>query len=276
MAPVPVAEEKEEEEEIGCFCNTDRHLPTNNIPFEGVWVACDGCDRWCHGECADVTKAEAEELESYMCPLCVKAAARNEEGAPERNEPAAGGVAAVSFAEMGPCQRSPLCTRGYRHGGMGGRCSFPEELPDAAVAAQLGQSLELRAESAAELGRRSRPYMDSADEAHDGALWPLVRRVSLRGPFAVCAPSALCTGGIRLLDAPGLHDDNAARDGVLRGVVAEAHSVLVVSNIRRACNDKGAKDMMPLPLRRALLSSGFAGALALSRDLQPQATQAQP
>ena len=145
-----------------------------------------------------------------------------------------------------------------------------------AVAAQLGQSLELRAESAAELGRRSRPYMDSADEAHDGALWPLVRRVSLRGPFAVCAPSALCTGGIRLLDAPGLHDDNAARDGVLRGVVAEAHSVLVVSNIRRACNDKGAKDMMPLPLRRALLSSGFAGALALSRDLQPQATQAQP
>ena len=63
---------------------------------------------------------------------------------------------------------------------------------------------------------------------------------------------------------------------MLRGVVAEAHSVLVVSNIRRACNDKGAKDMMPLPLRRALLSSGFAGALALSRDLQPQATQAQP
>ena len=131
------------------------------------------------------------------------------------------------------------------------------------VAEQLGQSLELRAESAAELGQRTRPYMDSADEAHDGALWPLVRRVFLRGPFAVCAPSALCVGGIRLLDAPGLHDDNAARDGVLRGVVAEAHSVLVVSNIRRACNDKGAKDMMPLPLRRALLSSGFAGALTL-------------
>ena len=152
-----------------------------------------------------------------------------------------------------------------------------------AVAAQLGQSLELRAESAAELGQRTRPYMDSADEAHDGALWPLVRRVRLRGPFAVCAPSVLCAGGIRLLDAPGLHDDNAARDGVLRGVVAEAHSVLVVSNIRRACNDKGAKDMMPLPLRRALLSSGFAGALALVATcipmqlsvlrLQPHVTQ---
>ena len=57
--------------------------------------------------------------------------------------------------------------------------------------------------------------------------------------FTVCAPSLLCPGGVRLLDAPGLHDDNAARDGVLRAVVAEAHAVLVVSNIRRACNDKG-------------------------------------
>lgn len=53
-------------------------------------------------------------------------------------------------------------------------------------------------------------------------------------------------------------------------MVAEAHSLLVVSNIKRACNDKGAKDMMPLPLRRALLERGFVGELALV------ATQARP
>ena len=49
---------------------------------------------------------------------------------------------------------------------------------------------------------------------------------------------------------------------MLRGVVAEAHSILVVSNIRRACNDKGAKDMLPLLLRRALLERGVTGDLA--------------
>ena len=50
------------------------------------------------------------------------------------------------------------------------------------VGGRLGQSLELRADSATELGQLARPYMDSADDADDGALWPLVRRVTLRGP----------------------------------------------------------------------------------------------
>ena len=69
--PKPAPEPVEfEEEELGCFCDTQRHLPTNDIPFEGVWVQCDGCDRWCHGECAGVDKHMAEELESYECPLC--------------------------------------------------------------------------------------------------------------------------------------------------------------------------------------------------------------
>ena len=59
------------EEELGCFCDTDRHLPTNDVPFEGAWVQCDLCSRWCHGECAGLSKAEAEALESYTCPVCV-------------------------------------------------------------------------------------------------------------------------------------------------------------------------------------------------------------
>ncbi|EOD25865.1 hypothetical protein EMIHUDRAFT_206065 [Emiliania huxleyi CCMP1516] len=67
--------------ELGCFCGTDRHLPTNNLPFEGVWISCDACGRWCHGECAGVDKQQAEEAEEYTeagsmpppeytCPLC--------------------------------------------------------------------------------------------------------------------------------------------------------------------------------------------------------------
>ena len=147
--------------------------------------------------------------------------------------------------------------------GRRGQLVDPAELMmHSAVAGRLGHHVELRAADCAELAQLTRPYMDSADEASDGALWPLVQRVRLRGPFAVCAPSLLAPGGVRLLDAPGLHDDNAARDGVLRGVVAEAAAVLVVSNIRRACNDKGSKEMMPLPLRKALLERGFVGEFA--------------
>jgi len=59
--------------ELGCFCGTDRHLPTNNLPFEGVWISCDACGRWCHGECAGVDKQQAEEAEEYLCPLCAAA-----------------------------------------------------------------------------------------------------------------------------------------------------------------------------------------------------------
>ena len=57
--------------EIGCFCNTERHLPTNTLSFEGVWLQCDVCDRWCHGECAGMSKEEAEAAESYVCVPCV-------------------------------------------------------------------------------------------------------------------------------------------------------------------------------------------------------------
>ncbi|EOD41044.1 hypothetical protein EMIHUDRAFT_222108 [Emiliania huxleyi CCMP1516] len=54
-----------EEGELGCFCDTDRHLPTNDVPFEGVWISCDVCGRWCHGECAGMDKQQAEETEEY-------------------------------------------------------------------------------------------------------------------------------------------------------------------------------------------------------------------
>ena len=33
-------DEGEEEEEIGCFCHTDRHMPTNDIPFEVSTCTC--------------------------------------------------------------------------------------------------------------------------------------------------------------------------------------------------------------------------------------------
>ena len=73
-------EEEEEEEEIDseedeeddgeeyCFCKTFRHLESN---FRGVWVQCDECQVWCHGECAGLRSiAAAESVDHYVCPLC--------------------------------------------------------------------------------------------------------------------------------------------------------------------------------------------------------------
>ena len=37
------------------------------MPFEGGWVQCDVCGRWCHGECAGLDRQQAEETEHYTC-----------------------------------------------------------------------------------------------------------------------------------------------------------------------------------------------------------------
>jgi hypothetical protein len=74
--------------------------------------------------------------------------------------------------------------------------------------------------------------VDSVNDASQGSLWPIVKRVLLRGPWPVLS------SGVRLIDAPGLADDNSARDAVVKKVLQEANAVWLVSNIRRAVNDK--------------------------------------
>ena len=48
----------------------------------------------------------------------------------------------------------------------------------------------------------------------------------------------------------------------MKSIIAKADTVLLASNIRRACNDKSAKDLLPLALRKLLLEKGFMGQLA--------------
>ena len=66
-------QEGEEKEEEGYFCETHRHLPSNDFSFEGVWIQCDDCSRWCHGECTGFDKRTAEAVETYSCPGCGEA-----------------------------------------------------------------------------------------------------------------------------------------------------------------------------------------------------------
>ena len=53
-----------------CFCDTGRHLLTSSLPFEGVWLCCDVCDRWCHGECVGLNQQQADALDEWVCPPC--------------------------------------------------------------------------------------------------------------------------------------------------------------------------------------------------------------
>ena len=128
------------------------------------------------------------------------------------------------------------------------------------VAELLGTSRQLSAGGDADLADLVAPFVDASASASDDSgdlsprhLWPLVARVHLRGPFAVTA------GGVLLRDVPGLADESASRSGVLERVLEAADSLLLVSSINRAANDKGAKSLLPLPLRRELLDSGYLG-----------------
>ena len=59
LTALSIEESRWQSKRYGCFCGTDRHLPTTPLPFEGAWVQCDSCERWCHGECAGMTREQA-------------------------------------------------------------------------------------------------------------------------------------------------------------------------------------------------------------------------
>lgn len=60
----------------------------------------------------------------------------------------------------------------------------------------------------------------------------------------------------------GVQDENSSRGKLVQSYLRQADAVWLVSNIRRAVNDKSTKDMMPPSLRQRLLEEGRPGALA--------------
>ena len=110
----------------------------------------------------------------------------------------------------------------------------------------LGTKVVISATSGTELQAKLAKYVDSSNNEGDGALWPVVQRVWIAGPWE------LLLGGLKLIDAPGTHDSNAARDRVVKDKIATADVVLLVSNIRRAVNDKSIKDWLSLSLRQTM------------------------
>ena len=145
-----------------------------------------------------------------------------------------------------------------------GRVDTPQALQaDTSLDGFLGTVRRFQGGTADELHAQIAPFVDStagggcgATGATGGQLWPLVRRVRCAGPWALLACGAC------LVDAPGVQDDNSARDKVVKAYLRNADGVWLVSNIRRAVNDKTAKDHLLATYRHTLATAGHYGQLA--------------
>jgi len=126
-----------------------------------------------------------------------------------------------------------------------------------AITHALSTTMHESAKESVAFRRKCERYMDSLKDVHGGSYWPIVKQVRLYSRRW----DSLKTGAV-LVDAPGVHDDNSARDAVVKRRFKEADAVWIVSNIVRAVNDKTAKDLLGEQFRRQLLMDGQFGSLA--------------
>jgi hypothetical protein len=123
-----------------------------------------------------------------------------------------------------------------------------------AVTQWLGRQKAVEADDARTFRRMLEQYVDSSNAVQEGSSWPIVRKVTAEGRDR----TALRTGAT-LVDTPGVNDNNGARDRVVKEYLKNADSVWIVSNIKRALNDRTAKGMLSESFRRQLLMDGQYG-----------------
>lgn len=114
------------------------------------------------------------------------------------------------------------------------------------VAEVLGTTRRINCRNASDLCSAVQKYLDSKEKStkmgpkkeKDMAFWPLIKVVRI-----FCRSEALSTGLV-VVDLPGVADSNPARAAVARKYMIEASAVWVAAPIRRAADNKVAKDLM--------------------------------
>eukprot|EP00168_Porphyra_purpurea_P009164 TRINITY_DN2210_c0_g1_i5.p1 TRINITY_DN2210_c0_g1~~TRINITY_DN2210_c0_g1_i5.p1 ORF type:complete len:1827 (+),score=432.58 TRINITY_DN2210_c0_g1_i5:250-5481(+) len=148
-----------------------------------------------------------------------------------------------------------------------GRIDSLQELQKSyAVEKLLGSTVTLRALSPKLIRQQLEDYVSSkgdgvaraANRTVAGRVWPIVKMARLKGPFSILAD---CGG--RLLDLPGLQDSNAARNAVVQSFLSQCSSFLIAAPIRRAIDNKTARELLGRQFRRQLLLDGRMGSVAL-------------
>lgn len=132
-------------------------------------------------------------------------------------------------------------------------------LQDPRVSKILGTTKKVAFSTAAELAAELAKYLDSVDKVTDTgpkkntgvfALWPLIKVAR------IYCKSSLLSGGVVIVDLPGTVDMNAARNAVAVDYLAQSNAVFVVAPIKRAVDDKSAKELMGKAFKLQLLMDG--------------------
>lgn len=78
----------------------------------------------------------------------------------------------------------------------------------------------------------------------EGQLWPLLKRVQIRGPFEILK------GGLQLVDLPGLNDPNPVREAITRAYLKQAEFIWLTFHLNRGLT----RDVMELLKDRGFLT----------------------
>ncbi|KAL7499648.1 hypothetical protein ACHAWT_010345 [Skeletonema menzelii] len=93
-------------------------------------------------------------------------------------------------------------------------------------------------------------YVYRKGNGNEPQTWPLIRKVTLEGPWHV-----LSTGAV-LVDLPGVRDANAARAKVAEKYLQNCNQIAIVAPIKRAVDDGTAKELLGEQFKRRLLMDG--------------------
>lgn len=114
------------------------------------------------------------------------------------------------------------------------------------VAEVLGTTRRINCKNANDLSSAVQKYLDSKEKStkmgpkkeKDMAFWPLIKVVRI-----FCRADVLSTGLV-VVDLPGVADSNPARAAVAKKYMTDCSAVWVTAPIKRAADNKVAKDLM--------------------------------
>ncbi|KAI9019085.1 hypothetical protein DFJ74DRAFT_728651 [Hyaloraphidium curvatum] len=128
---------------------------------------------------------------------------------------------------------------------------------DRTVAAVLGKTSAVRAVNGQSLAEQIRKYVMPDTKKRTQEMWPLVKKVSLYGPWEVLKT------GVKLGDLPGVADGGLRSRAAVSGrYLKNANNIFVCADITRAKDEKVAHDLLGESFRRQLLMDASYGSVA--------------
>ena len=60
---------EEEVDNVSCVCGTKCHRKTADMDFDGNWIECDICNKWCHRQCTEFADTCDDDIK-FVCSRC--------------------------------------------------------------------------------------------------------------------------------------------------------------------------------------------------------------